>query len=170
MSTQLAKEPKPGLHLVEFDKMFERMQKAYDSIAKRAYELFEQRGRIPGFDFDDWRKAESELFGSVPVEIAETDTEVTIHADVPGFAEKDLSVSVEPRRVLISGKTEAREERKKGKTIYSERRVGEIFRSIGLPIEVDANKVMATLKNGTLEVTLPKVAKKEAARIPVKVA
>lgn len=170
MTTQLAKESKTGLHLVEFDKMFERMQKAYDAIANRAYQLFEQRGRTPGFDFDDWRKAESELFGSVPVEIDETDTELTLHADVPGFAEKDLSVSVEPGRVLISGRTETKEERKKGKTIYSERRAGEIFRSISLPVEVDANKVTATLKNGSLEITLPKLARKEAARIPVKVA
>ena len=170
MTTHLSKEPKTGPHLVEFDKMFERMQKAYDAVAKRAYELFEQRGRIPGFDSDDWMKAESELFRFVPVEITETDTDLTLHAEVPGFAEKDLDVSVEPYRVLISGKTEAKEERKKGKTVYSERRAGEIFRSICLPAEVDPDKVTAMLKNGTLEITLPKVVKKETARIPVKVA
>jgi hypothetical protein len=30
-------------------------------ICSRAYELYEQRGRVHGYDFDDWVKAESEV-------------------------------------------------------------------------------------------------------------
>ena len=30
-------------------------------IARRAYEIFERRGRIPGHDVDDWLEAESEV-------------------------------------------------------------------------------------------------------------
>ena len=30
-------------------------------ITGRAYEIFERRGRVPGHDVDDWRKAESEI-------------------------------------------------------------------------------------------------------------
>jgi DUF2934 family protein len=32
-----------------------------DAIALRAYELFEERGREPGRDVDDWARAEHEL-------------------------------------------------------------------------------------------------------------
>ncbi|HEX3696845.1 MAG TPA: DUF2934 domain-containing protein [Polyangia bacterium] len=32
-----------------------------EAIAKRAYELFLQRGSIPGFELDDWLQAEAEL-------------------------------------------------------------------------------------------------------------
>ncbi len=32
-----------------------------ESIAKRAYELFLQRGSVPGFELDDWLQAEAEL-------------------------------------------------------------------------------------------------------------
>jgi len=32
-----------------------------DAIALRAYELFEERGREPGRDVDDWLRAEHEL-------------------------------------------------------------------------------------------------------------
>jgi hypothetical protein len=32
-----------------------------DAIALRAYELFEERGREPGRDVDDWLRAEREL-------------------------------------------------------------------------------------------------------------
>jgi hypothetical protein len=35
-----------------------------DAVAVRAYELFEERGREPGRDVDDWLRAERELQGA----------------------------------------------------------------------------------------------------------
>jgi hypothetical protein len=32
-----------------------------DAIAKRAYELYLQRGSVPGHELDDWLEAEAEL-------------------------------------------------------------------------------------------------------------
>jgi outer membrane protein TolC len=32
-----------------------------EKIKRRAYELYEQRGRIHGFDVDDWLQAENEV-------------------------------------------------------------------------------------------------------------
>jgi hypothetical protein len=32
-----------------------------ERIKQRAYELYEQRGRIHGFDVDDWLQAENEV-------------------------------------------------------------------------------------------------------------
>jgi Protein of unknown function (DUF2934) len=34
------------------------------AIARRAFELYEQRGREPGGDVDDWLRAEHEVQGS----------------------------------------------------------------------------------------------------------
>ena len=34
---------------------------SHDDVAARAYELFEERGRIHGRDLDDWLQAENEL-------------------------------------------------------------------------------------------------------------
>jgi Protein of unknown function (DUF2934) len=34
-----------------------------ESIRRRAYELYEQRGRIEGFALDDWLQAEREILG-----------------------------------------------------------------------------------------------------------
>jgi hypothetical protein len=36
---------------------------AHDDIARRAYERFEERGRQPGHDLDDWLQAEREIEG-----------------------------------------------------------------------------------------------------------
>lgn len=35
----------------------------YERIARRAYELYEQRGRQEGRDVEDWMKAEQQLAG-----------------------------------------------------------------------------------------------------------
>ena len=35
-----------------------------ESIRRRAYELYEQRGRIEGFALDDWLQAEREILGA----------------------------------------------------------------------------------------------------------
>jgi len=34
---------------------------SHDEIARRAYELFEARGRLDGFHLEDWLRAEAEL-------------------------------------------------------------------------------------------------------------
>ena len=38
-----------------------------EAIAKRAYELYLQRGSVPGFELDDWLEAEAELFAMASV-------------------------------------------------------------------------------------------------------
>lgn len=35
-------------------------------IAARAHDLFEQRGRVHGFDQEDWLKAELQILGEIP--------------------------------------------------------------------------------------------------------
>jgi len=35
-----------------------------DAIRRRAYEIYEQRGRTDGFELDDWAQAEAEIRGS----------------------------------------------------------------------------------------------------------
>ena len=155
---QPAKKSAPIKSLPTSD-LLARMQETYDAIARRAFEAFEGRGRIDGHDLEDWFKAESELFHPLHLDIAESDQAVTVHAEVPGFDAKDLTVSLEPHRLTISGKRETSEERKTKKTIYTEHCSNQIFRSIDLPADVDSSKVTATLKDGVLELAMPKVAK-----------
>ena len=51
--------------------------------------------------------AESEFLCPVSIATSESDERLSIRANVFGFAEKELQVSVEPRRVAILGKREA---------------------------------------------------------------
>jgi HSP20 family molecular chaperone IbpA len=132
----------------------ERIQQTYEAIARRAFEIFENNGRLIGNELENWFRAESELLH--PVELTETDDALGVRAEVPGFEAQELEISVEPRRLALWGNHEAREEAKKGKTIYSESRAQQILCWAKLPSDVDASKTSATLEDGILSIKLPK--------------
>jgi len=102
--------------------------------------------------------------------IAETDEAFTVKAEVPGFTEKEIEVAVEAGRVTITGQRESSKEEKQGKTVRAESHSDQILRIVDLPSEIEAAKVVANLKNGILELTLPKVAKAQPVRIRPKAA
>ena len=151
-STELTIAPKP----LPEDLFLREMDEIENKIARRAYELFASSGFTDGHDLDDWLKAESELFGRMPLEVTETEKEVKVKAGLPGFAEKDIEIKAEPRRLFISGTHEEKSEnKKKGGTVYSESS-DQVCRIIDLPADVDPDKVKTTLSKGELEIILRK--------------
>jgi len=141
--------------------LFREMFEWTDRIAKRAYELFGMRGFTDGHDLDDWFAAERELLKPVALEVKNTPDEVMVRAEVPGFEPKDLEIEIEGINLVIRGKHETTKEEKKkeGKTIYTERKTEEIYRVVELPAPVMVEMAKAELKNGVLELKLPKAAK-----------
>ena len=146
------------LKVVAATDLFARMQRLHDSVARRAFEIFESQGRTFGRDLENWLQAESELLHPVHVDVAESDEGLTVRAEIPGFKAEQLEVSMEPRRVTIAGKRESHAERKDEKTIYKEHCSDQILRVIELPAEVVGGRVAATLRDGVLELKMPKVA------------
>jgi len=153
------------LKLVPPADLFDRVQQLTDSIARRAFEIFDGNGRVFGRDWEDWFQAESELLHPVHIDVAESDENLTVQAEVPGFTDKELDISLEGRRLTITGKKETTEERKEKKAIYTERCADQVLRVIDLPVDVDAAKAEATLRNGVLELKVPKAA--PARKIPI---
>jgi HSP20 family protein len=150
--------------------LFERVRELSNAIARRAFEFFDGHGRADGHDLEDWFRAESELLHPVHLDLAESADAFTVRAEVPGFSAKELEVGVEPQRLTISGKRESSEEHTSEKTIYKEQCSNQIYRAIDLPSEVDTSKVTATLKNGVLELSMPKAAKAKKVQIAEKAA
>ena len=152
---------------VEPQAIYNRMNELYDTISRRAFELFEGDGRIFGRDLDHWFKAEAELLHPAHLQIKESGDTIIVDAEVPGFNASELQLSLEPRRLTIRGKKQSSSEEKKGNVVYSERCSDELLRSVELPAEVNVSRANATLSNGILELTAPKLAAK-ATSIQVK--
>jgi HSP20 family protein len=153
---QSAEATPPALKLVPPADLFKRAEQLYDQVARRAFELFESKGRALGHEFDDWFRAESELLHPAHIDIAEAGNDLKVRAEVPGFTAKELDVSLEPRRLTISGKHETKQERKEEKTLYKESCSNQVLRVVDLPLAVDPEKATATLKDGILELTVAK--------------
>jgi HSP20 family protein len=148
--------------------IFDRIEELHNSIARRAFEIFEGKGRWPGRELDDWLRAESELIHPMHIEITESDNHLNVRAEVPGFNAKELEINIEPRRLTISGKHEAKDEPKKGKTLYSELCASEILRVVDLPAEVDSSDANATLKDGIMSIKMTKTATPKSVRVELK--
>ena len=83
-------EAPASLKLVPPADLFDRMAKIYDSVAHRAFELFESNGRSFGRDLEHWLRAEAELLHPVHVDLTETETGLAVRAEVPGLDRKSV--------------------------------------------------------------------------------
>ena len=160
MKSQLAAvmERTPELEIAKrrSERISNQFSQISDGIARRAFDIFESRDRSPGHELEDWFRAESELLRPVPVNVAESDGEYILRAEVPGFRDKDIEVIVEPLHLAISGKRETKENEQNRKMIRCESGAERIFRVVDLPPFVDTSKVSTTLRDGILIVNLPK--------------
>jgi HSP20 family protein len=109
-----------------------------------------------------WRPWWSPILGAaeapeVPaVDMFEEGDAIVLKAELPGLKKEEVEVEVTGDAVTISG-TKEKEEKIEKKDYYRyERASGEFSRSVTLPVEVEAGKATAQLKDGVLEVRAPK--------------
>ena len=103
------------------------------------------------------------------VDIEETASGYVIRADLPGMDKKDVSITVENGSLRIEGEKKDGTTREKGRYYHFERSFGKFSRSFALPEDTDAEKITAAMKNGVLELTLPKTERAKPKSIEVTV-
>ncbi|MGB0084837.1 MAG: Hsp20/alpha crystallin family protein [Rhodomicrobiaceae bacterium] len=104
-----------------------------------------------------WRRRAGQALAPA-VDIAETDKQYEITAELPGLQPENVDVKLSNGVLTIKGeKKEEKEETKEGYHL-SERRFGSFQRSFGVPEGIDAEKISADFKNGVLTITMPKTA------------
>jgi HSP20 family protein len=101
------------------------------------------------------------------VDVIETHDEFLFQADLPGAKAGDVDVSYDNGVLTINGKIHPRQPANQAYA-WQEYGVGDFYRqfSIGTPVEPDGIK--AELKNGVLEVRLPKAESAKTRRIEIK--
>jgi HSP20 family protein len=101
-------------------------------------------------------------------EVKETKEGYSFKADLPGVAEKDIEITQAGNRLVIGGKREAERE-DKGDTSYTcERTYGSFQRAFTLPEGIDAEHIDAELKDGVLNVLVPKLPEAQPKKIEIK--
>ena len=91
------------------------------------------------------------------VDVAESDNELVLTADLPGLTKDQIQVRIEDGALLITGERKfvSNEEKKVG-FHRIERSYGSFKRYFTLPDTVQADKVGAKYENGVLEIVLPR--------------
>lgn len=93
----------------------------------------------------------------IRIDVKESNTDYTVHAELPGVAKDDIHVEIEGNRVSISGEVKRESEKKEGERVLrSERYYGSVARSFALAHEIDEAKAEAKFDNGVLTLSLPK--------------
>jgi len=129
---------------------------AVPSAVRHAGALFKDMERI----FEDaFTGRWLQLHNGPSVDVIEHDDEVVVRAAVPGYRKEELSASVEDGMLTIEGETRAEKKEEKEDYYRCEISRGAFSRSVGLPASVDGSKAKATVKDGVLELTLPKAEK-----------
>ena len=90
----------------------------------------------------------------------EFDDSLKLWAEMPGVKEKDLDVTLKDDVLTIIGKV-ATEMYAGLRPRYTEYNVGNYYREFAMNESIDESRIKATLRNGVLELELPK---KEEAR------
>jgi HSP20 family protein len=105
--------------------------------------------------------------GGPEIEVAETDHEVLVTAELPGFDAKEVNVELTNNVLTITGeKKSAKQDRDR---LFSEYYYDRFERRIPLDCDIAEDQVAASFRNGILTVTLPKpaVAQERTRRIPI---
>ncbi len=128
--------------------------------------LFGQAFRVVGWPVTDM----SRLFGETAlaplkphVDIAATDREYVITAEVPGLEASDLQLELLDDTLLIRGEKRQEWEKQHAGVYRMERRYGAFERILSLPDDADPDRLEAKLKHGVLTVTLPRKPSAKAA-------
>lgn len=103
------------------------------------------------------------------VDIFETETRITLLADMPGVTADHLSIDLRDDALTLTGEIEPFEGPDE-QDILIEYEVGKYFRQFTLSEVIDQEKIEANLDDGVLRLTLPKVEKAKPRKITINAA
>jgi HSP20 family molecular chaperone IbpA len=98
------------------------------------------------------------------VDIFENDSEILLHADMPGVVKKDISINMDNGKLYLSG---IRYMEKVGAVTWEEFGDLEYTRTFSVPQTIDVAKVSADLTDGVLKLHLPKSEAAKPRRIEI---
>ena len=102
------------------------------------------------------------------LDVYQTPTEIVVKAALPGLKPEDVNIDITGETLTIKGESKAEQEIKKEDYLYQERRYGAYSRSVVLPSGLKTDKAEATMEDGILTLTIPKVEEVKPKKISVK--
>jgi HSP20 family protein len=143
--SSLASWRSPSLFEREFDTIFDDFRRSFD-LMMRPYYPMETRMHEPGMM----------PIRYAPLDLIDEGDHYSIHAELPGFTRENVDVRIDNDGMSIHAKKESAKEDRKKNYLHRERVYSAYERSVTFPEEVDPAKAEGMMKNGILELKVPK--------------
>ena len=126
------------------DDMFGEFRQSFDDLMRPFFPLaeIEQELRLPT------RYAQ--------VDLIDNGDSFTVNAELPGFTKDQVDVQINKDGVAIRAECTEEKESKRKNYLHRERAYSSLQRFIAFPEEVDPSKVEGSMKEGVLELKIPK--------------
>jgi HSP20 family protein len=122
-------------------------------IRELAYALSRGRRELWADPATDWLSAERALVWKPAIEVRQKDSEIEVQAALPGVEAKDIEIEVAPQDILIRAHVNHEHTKDQGDVHMCEFSHGKAFRSVHLPMTIDANTVQTEYRNGVLRLS-----------------
>lgn len=112
-------------------------------------------------------RAPAEPEGQLTIDVFQNEDNIVIQSTIAGVAPENLDISITDDMVTIRGTRTPEQRVRPADYYYQELFWGPFSRSIILPVDIDPDSAKASMKNGILTITLPKLEKVKTRKIRV---
>lgn len=156
-----------GIEMPIEEKKEEKIEFKVEEVEKpKIKEGIEEKVEIKKTPLEEKKEKWLEPEGQLAIDIYQTESELIIQSAIAGVKPEDLDISIERDVLTIQG------ERKKpfegGDYLSQECYWGKFSRQIILPVEIDPDKIGASLKDGILTIKMRKISRETKRKIIVK--
>lgn len=102
------------------------------------------------------------------VDVFERNGNLVVKAELPGVKQEDVDLTIEDGDLVLRAEQRSEHEVREENWYRMERQSGSLYRRLPLPERIEPGKIDATLKDGILEVVIPKA--KQAEPTPHRIA
>lgn len=103
------------------------------------------------------------------IDLSEDSKELKIVADIPGYKPEDIEIEMRENSIVLKGKMKDEKMEEDEHFFRRERSVGEFYREIPFPENVNLDQAEGKIKNGTLTIHLPKADKQSKRTLKIQV-
>jgi len=148
-------------------------------IYRRLFDFPTWRIRSPWDELHRMRQQLEQMFDEAPyqrasagvfplINLTEDKNNYYVRAELPGVKADELDIQASANSIAISGERKIAAEDQNARYHRKEREAGSFSRMIGLPGDIDTNKIDAKLENGILNVVISKAEAAKPKQITIK--
>ncbi|MCF7835724.1 MAG: Hsp20/alpha crystallin family protein [Candidatus Marinimicrobia bacterium] len=143
---------------------FERLTGDHGSHEDKIEKVFESENDSMVQD-NEWTEEED---GQLAIDMFSTPSSIVVRTMIADVKPEDLDVSITKDMITIKGHRQSSREVSEDSYYYKELYWGNFSRSVLLPQEVDSDNAEASVKNGLLEIRLPKIDRDKTQKLKIK--